>query len=255
MALWPRVPSTRLVARYYDSWHDRYVSGFGDTFQSQRTEDLSELFRHIAEAAELQPGQRILDAGCGVGGPAIWLAREVGVKVEAITNSQRQAEEAEQRVKTAGLEKAIEVTLGDFHYLEDIYGESTFHAALFLESFVHSRHPEVVLRSVSSVLRTGAVLYMKDLFRRARMPRGQERRRVRRVVRNVNRYFCLQVQSQKRVRRALEKAGFGLEWFREMPLTTNHDIGNAFVAANEIDIYEGAPVTFLDWLELKARKP
>ena len=37
-----------------------------------------------------------------------------------------------------------------------------------------------------------------------------------------------------------------------MPIPTNHDIGNAFVAANGIDIYEGEPLTFLDWLELKA---
>jgi hypothetical protein len=63
------------------------------------------------------------------------------------------------------------------------------------------------------------------------------------------------VKSQRRFLAAITRAGFALEWLREPPLQTQHDLGNAFVAANDIDIYEGPPVTFLDWLELKARRP
>jgi hypothetical protein len=98
------------------------------------------------------------------------------------------------------------------------------------------------------------VLYVKDLFQRARIADRTERRRVAKVVANVNRHFSLNVKVQREFLGDLSAAGFSLDWLREMPLATDHDLGNAFVAANAIEIYEGPPVTFLDWLELRARK-
>lgn len=41
----------------------------------------------IAELAELRPGERVLDIGSGLGGPARLLAREYGVMVTSVTNS------------------------------------------------------------------------------------------------------------------------------------------------------------------------
>lgn len=247
--------SSARVARYYDDWHERYMTAFGDTFQSQRTEDLGELFHHIADQAELKPGMRVLDAGCGIGGPALWFARHRRVHVEALNVSSLQVGEARSRVRAAGLEERVVVTQGDYHRLPEIYERDSFDAVLFLESLVHSDHPRVALASAFAVTKPGGVLYLKDLFQRAAIPDRSERRRVRRVIANVNRHFSLNVKSQRRFLAALSGAGYSLEWLREPPLATQHDLGNAFVASNGIDIYEGPPVTFLDWLELKARKP
>lgn len=251
----PAELSSRRVARYYDEWHERYMAAFGDTFQSQRTADLGELFHHIADQAELVPGRRVLDAGCGIAGPALWLASHRDVHVDAVNISGVQAAEAQARVEAAGLAGRVTVTLGDFHHLENHLAAGTFDAVLFLESLVHSDHPHLALASAHRMLRPGGVLYVKDLFQRDRIPDRGERARVRRVVANVNRYFCLNVKAQGEFLAALAGAGFELEWLREPPIPTQHDLGNAFVAANAIDIYEGPPVTFLDWLELKARRP
>jgi ubiquinone/menaquinone biosynthesis C-methylase UbiE len=249
----PELSSER-VARYYDAWHERYMAAFGDTFQSQRTADPAELFSHIAEQAGLQPGMRVLDAGCGIAGPGLWFARHRGVSVAAINISEAQVAEARSRVAAAGLEDRVAVTLGDFHRLEEHYPPESFDAAIFLESLVHSDHPRRVLESVHRVLKPGGVLYVKDLFQRARIADRTERRRVAKVVANVNRHFSLNVKVQRAFLGDLSAAGFSLDWLREMPLATDHDLGNAFVAAHAIEIYEGPPVTFLDWLELRARK-
>jgi ubiquinone/menaquinone biosynthesis C-methylase UbiE len=251
----PSAWSSARVARYYDEWHERYMAAFGDTFQSQRTEDLGELFHHIADQAELKPGMRVLDAGCGIAGPALWLARHRRVSVEALNVSPAQVAEARARVAAAGLSDRVVVTQGDFHRLGELYEPASFDAVLFLESLVHSDHPRVVLTGAFGVLKPGGVLYVKDLFQRAAIRDRAERRRVRRVIANVNRHFSLNVKGQRRFLAALSAAGFALEWLREPPLATQHDLGNAFVADNGIDIYEGPPVTFLDWLELKARRP
>lgn len=247
--------SSARVARYYDDWHERYMAAFGDTFQSQRTGELGELFTHIADQAELIPGMRVLDAGCGIAGPALWLARHRGVNVSAVNISAVQVAEARERIGAAGLGDRVVVSLGDYHRLEELYPPAAFDAVLFLESLVHSDHPQAALAAAHRVLKPGGVLYVKDLFQRAHIADRTERARVRKVVANVNRYFCLNVKDQHDFLAALRGAGFALEWLREPPLPTQHDLGNAFVAANAIDIYEGPPVTFLDWLELKARKP
>ncbi len=247
--------SSARVARYYDDWHERYMAAFGDTFQSQRTVDLRELFTHIADQAELAPGMRVLDAGCGIAGPALWLARHRGVHVQALNISPKQVAEAQLRISRSDATDRVEVKLGDYHRLDELYARDSFDAVLFLESLVHSEHPQVALAAACRVLKPGGVLYVKDLFQRARIPERAERARVARAIANVNRHFSLDVKEQRPFLRALERAGLTLEWLREPPLATQHELGNAFVADNEIDIYEGPPVTFLDWLELKARKP
>lgn len=246
--------SSERVARYYDEWHERYMAAFGDTFQSQRTADLGVLFTHIADQAELAPGMRVLDAGCGIAGPALWLARHRGVSVEALNVSGAQVSEARARVAAAGLDDRVSVTQGDFHRLDELYEPASFDAVLFLESLVHSDHPRVALAAAHRALKPGGVLYVKDLFQRARVADRAERARVRKVIANVNQHFSLNVKAQGDFLAALRGAGFVLEWLRETPIATQHDLGNAFVAANAIDIYDGPPVTFLDWLELKARK-
>ncbi|MEM7479606.1 MAG: methyltransferase domain-containing protein [Acidobacteriota bacterium] len=254
-ASWRRgAPPPAAVAAYYDRWTSRYEAAFGDTFQSSRTHDLDELFSHIADQVELAPGQRILDAGCGVGGPARWLARRRRVFVDAINVSPVQVEKARRNVQNAGLGNRVRVIEGDFHQLDRHVPTGAFDAVLFLESLVHARQPVMVLAAAARVLRPGGILYVKDLFRRRDPLRGQEARRVKRAVANTNRHFRLEVQPSDRIARWLVQAGFRVDYLRELPIATQHDLGNAFCAEHGIDIYQGEPVTYLDWLELKARK-
>ena len=53
---------------------------------------------HICRKLRLQPGQRLLDVGCGWGGLAMYAAQHYGVDVLGITLSQPQAELANQRI-------------------------------------------------------------------------------------------------------------------------------------------------------------
>ncbi|MEM7049874.1 MAG: class I SAM-dependent methyltransferase [Acidobacteriota bacterium] len=255
----PSALSPQAVSDYYDRWTERYEAAFGDTFQSNRTADLDVLFEHIAGQAELAPGQRVLDAGCGVGGPALWLVRRHGVAVDGVTISVLQAEKARRKAKATGLGDRARFFSGDFHDLAALNGELApaegYDAVLFLESLVHSHRPEIALGEAARMLRPGGVLYVKDLFRRREPLHGEEERRVERAVRNTNRHFRLEVQSTGRIERGLRQAGLELESFGELPIATQHDLGNAFCQEHAIDIYEGEPVTYLDWLELKARKP
>ncbi|KAB7623023.1 SAM-dependent methyltransferase [Alkalilimnicola sp. S0819] len=69
---------------------------------------------HIRRKLLLEPGQRVLDIGCGWGGLAIYLAEQGGARVTGLTLSKEQARVARQRVRERGLEGQVEILLEDY---------------------------------------------------------------------------------------------------------------------------------------------
>jgi cyclopropane-fatty-acyl-phospholipid synthase len=67
----------------------------------------------------LQPGERVLDVGCGWGSFALHAAREHGVSVVGITLSEPQAQLARERVADAGLSDQIDIRVADYRLLDD----------------------------------------------------------------------------------------------------------------------------------------
>jgi cyclopropane-fatty-acyl-phospholipid synthase len=68
----------------------------------------------IARKLDLQPGQRLLDVGCGWGGMVRHAAREYGVRALGVTLSREQAEWAQQKIKEEGLDNLAEVRHLDY---------------------------------------------------------------------------------------------------------------------------------------------
>ncbi|WP_280174174.1 cyclopropane-fatty-acyl-phospholipid synthase family protein [Bosea sp. TND4EK4] len=73
--------------------------------------------RHIMGKLDLQPGQRVLDIGCGWGGMALSIAGEAGASVTGITLSQEQLAIAQQRGRESGL--PVEFRLQDYRHLTE----------------------------------------------------------------------------------------------------------------------------------------
>src|SRR5438128_11719664 len=63
--------------------------------------------------AQLQPGQRALDVGCGVGTTAIQMARRYDVGVTAVDIAPLMLERARRNVHQAGLDRKVEIQQGD----------------------------------------------------------------------------------------------------------------------------------------------
>lgn len=70
--------------------------------------------RHVMNKLRLQPGQRVLDIGCGWGGLALYLAEHAGVKVTGLTLSREQLRVAGSRARERGLEGRVEFRLQDY---------------------------------------------------------------------------------------------------------------------------------------------
>ncbi|MBF6613864.1 MAG: class I SAM-dependent methyltransferase [Chloroflexi bacterium] len=86
-----------------------------DTAQAAKLE-------HICCKLRLQPGERLLDIGCGWGGLAQYAAEHYGVEVVGITLSEPQAEWARSRIKEAGLGGRCRIEVRDYRDL----GEQEF---------------------------------------------------------------------------------------------------------------------------------
>src|SRR5947208_16537586 len=73
----------------------------------------------VARKLDLQPGQRLLDLGCGWGGMVRHAAREYGARAIGVTLSREQASWAQQAIKEEGLDHLAEVRFMDYRQVEE----------------------------------------------------------------------------------------------------------------------------------------
>lgn len=76
---------------------------------------------HILGKLHLQPGQRLLDIGCGWGALVLRAAQHYGVRAVGITLSRNQLDLARQRVAAAGLADRVEVRLQDYRDVSETF--------------------------------------------------------------------------------------------------------------------------------------
>src|SRR5579884_859627 len=74
---------------------------------------------HIAAKLALEPGQRVLDIGCGWGGMALFLHKVAGVDVLGVTLSEHQLKIARARAEAAGVSDHVKFELKDYRLLEE----------------------------------------------------------------------------------------------------------------------------------------
>jgi cyclopropane fatty-acyl-phospholipid synthase-like methyltransferase len=168
----------RRVARYYDAIQQDFLLvwtntqalalhfGYWDATTGSHFEAQTNLNRILAERAALRPGQRILDAGCGIGGSALWLTQQYRVYVLGITLSPVQARRARTYAVRRRLTDRAAFALQD--YTTMAVGDGTVDVVWALESVCHASNKRAFLAEAFRILRPGGRLVMADGFRRAR---------------------------------------------------------------------------------------
>ena len=96
--------TSREVGDFYNEQTNNFLKVYGEVIQAFRTTDVTKLLDYQIETIGFEEGQRVLDAGCGVCGPARYFAKNAGVQVEAITISEDQVEKGRKYISDEGLE-------------------------------------------------------------------------------------------------------------------------------------------------------
>ena len=113
--------SRKNISYHYDLGNDFYALWLDDTmtyssavYESEATSlsDAQKMkYRKLAEMAELQAGDHVLEIGCGWGGFAEFAASEYDVTLTCITISQEQYDFAKARIEKAGLSDRVETVI------------------------------------------------------------------------------------------------------------------------------------------------
>jgi cyclopropane-fatty-acyl-phospholipid synthase len=113
---------------FYRTWLDEqmvyscaYFRTKDDTLEQAQINKIDHILRKI----RLQPGQRLLDIGCGWGALVLRAAQQFGANCVGVTLSQRQYELASQRVADAGLQDRIEIRLQDYRDVNEKFDRIT----------------------------------------------------------------------------------------------------------------------------------
>ena len=117
------------VAHHYDIGNDLYRLFLDDDLQyscayftdPENSLEQAQLDKkaHIAAKLALEPGQHVLDIGCGWGGTALYLNRVAGVRVTGVTLSQEQLKVARERAAAAGVGDQVKFELIDYRHVEE----------------------------------------------------------------------------------------------------------------------------------------
>lgn len=152
-------PIKKDVAQFYNTQTHNFLKVYGNVIQAFRTKDVSTLLDYQIQAMGLKEGMNVLDAGCGVCGPAIYFSAKVGCTIEAISISSVQVNLAKEAI--ANNKSKVNVREGDYNTLENYYNENSFDTIYFLESFGHAHCHELALDSAWKVLKPGGSIYIK----------------------------------------------------------------------------------------------
>ena len=123
----------------------------------------------VCRKLHLEPGERLLDVGCGWGSLVIHAATHYGVRAVGVTISPAQAELARRRVREAGLSDRIEIRLADYRDTAD--GPYDKIASVGMVEHVGTENLHAYFAHLRSLLRPGGVLLNHGIVR----PREQRR--------------------------------------------------------------------------------
>jgi tocopherol O-methyltransferase len=140
--------------------------GYWDRQTHGHTDSLLRMNAVLADAVGIQPEELVLDAGCGIGGTAVWLASERAARVIGVTLSAQQADRARRYAHASGLDERCRFSQQDFRRLA--FSDGRFDVVWAHESMCHARDKESVLAEAWRVLRPGGALVCADGFRTRR---------------------------------------------------------------------------------------
>ncbi|XP_061996534.1 cycloartenol-C-24-methyltransferase isoform X2 [Rosa rugosa] len=151
---------TDMVNKYYDLVTSFYEYGWGESFHFAprwKGESLREsIKRHehfLALQLGLKPGQKVLDVGCGIGGPLREIARFSSTSITGLNNNEYQITRGKELNRIVGIDKTCDFVKADFMKIP--FPENTFDAVYAIEATCHAPDAYGCYKEIYRVLKPG----------------------------------------------------------------------------------------------------
>ena len=118
--------------------------------------------RNLAELASLKPGMKILDVGCGVGGPSRTLAAEFGCQVTGLDITESYVQAAEMLTEKVGLSESVTFQVGNALDLE--FDPETFDVVWSQNTIMNIEDKKQLFQEIRRVLRNEGILAIEALM-------------------------------------------------------------------------------------------
>ena len=138
-----------------------YIMATGLVAMKPSEEAQVALTKYLAQKADIKPGSKILDVGCGFGGSSVYLAKKYDAETTGITISQVQVEMATESASKVGANAKF--ALMD---AEDMKFDRLFDMVWSIESISHYNNKEKFFTSATKFLKPGGTLAIIDWFKK-----------------------------------------------------------------------------------------
>jgi cyclopropane-fatty-acyl-phospholipid synthase len=168
---------------FYSIWLDKnmqYSCGYFPTGAEDLDTAQIRKMEHICRKLRLQPGETILDIGCGWGGLIRYASTHYGVKTLGVTLSKRQAEYATQKIEEMGLSGQCRVELRDYRELSSESFDKIVSVGMF-EHVGRSHLPEYFSHAYR-LLKPGGLFLNHGISLRVKTPDGESQNALNRWV-------------------------------------------------------------------------
>ncbi|KAL0429236.1 UNVERIFIED_CONTAM: Cycloartenol-C-24-methyltransferase [Sesamum radiatum] len=213
---------TDMVNKYYDLVTSFYEYGWGESFHFAprwKGESLKEsIKRHehfLALQLGLKQGQKVLDVGCGIGGPLREIARFSSTSVTGLNNNEYQISRGKALNRMAGLDQTCDFVKADFMKMP--FPENGFDAVYAIEATCHAPDAVGCYKEIYRVLKPGQCFAayewcMTDGYD----PNNEEHQQIKAEIELGN--GLPEIRSTHQCLDALKQAGFEIVWEKDLAL-------------------------------------
>lgn len=167
-----KVEYNKKIEKYYQQsnwlykyfWYSRSSLGLNYGLWNKNTknrfEAINNNFQSVIDQLNIRKGMKILDAGCGVGGGATYIAQKTKANVNGISISPTQILEAKKNANLRGVSDLTKFEIMD--YSNTSFPDNYFDAVFGIESVCYAYPKKDFLKEAIRILKPGGKILIRD---------------------------------------------------------------------------------------------